>query len=88
MSLTSSDLRRYPRVAPDPHGRLTSSEVASRLRISVSSVTRAPRNLLPYAETPGGHRRYEPDDVDRYQRHLEGSQTLDQGDAADDESGA
>lgn len=55
------------RVAGDD---LTSGGVAAILRVHASTVTRIPRERLPFDLTPGGHRRYRREDVDRYVTEL------------------
>ena len=48
------------------HGLLSSSDVAERLGVSQATVARAiAKGLLqPAATTPGGHRRFRPEDID------------------------
>lgn len=48
-----------------PEKLLTPGEVASRFRVDPKTVTRwAKAGLLPFIQTPGGHRRYRAEVVD------------------------
>lgn len=49
-----------------PHGLLSSKDVAERLGVSQATVARAVAKgrLEPAATTPGGHRRFRPEDID------------------------
>ncbi len=49
-----------------PHGLLSSKDVAERLGVSQATVIRAVAKgiLQPAATTPGGHRRFRPEDID------------------------
>ena len=50
---------------------LTATQVAERLGVSVKTVSRwAKAGRLAHQRTLGGHRRYDPDQVDRLQREL------------------
>ena len=46
--------------------------VAGLLGISQATVMRIPREHLDYWTTPGGHRRYRREDVDRYALNHQG----------------
>lgn len=59
----------------DEAASLTTRQVAVILRVDPSTVSRAPRESLPYETTPGGmvrggRRRYRPSDVERYREIL------------------
>ncbi len=50
---------------------LTATEVAERLHVSVRTVSRwAREGRLAHQRTLGGHRRYDPGQVDRLEREL------------------
>jgi len=50
---------------------LTSAPVAERLGVSVKTVSRwANEGRLAHQRTLGGHRRYDPDQIDRLAREL------------------
>jgi excisionase family DNA binding protein len=50
---------------------LTSTEVAERLHVSAKTVSRwAKQGRLAHQRTLGGHRRYDPDHIDRLEREL------------------
>jgi excisionase family DNA binding protein len=50
---------------PDLNGYLLASEAAAKLKVSPKTVTRwANEGKLPYITTLGGHRRYDPGEID------------------------
>jgi excisionase family DNA binding protein len=50
---------------------LRAAEVAARLHVSPKTVTRwAKQGQLPYRRTLGGHRRYDPEQIDQLLRAL------------------
>jgi excisionase family DNA binding protein len=54
-----------------PHTHLTGAQVAERLHVSVKTVSRwAKEGKLAHLRTLGGHRRYDPDQIDRLAREL------------------
>lgn len=50
---------------------LTGGQVAARVGVHPTTILRIPKDRLPYRTTPGGHRRYALDDVERYQQGLD-----------------
>jgi excisionase family DNA binding protein len=53
------------------NGYLTCSEVAERLHVSPKTVSRwAKEGRLAHLRTLGGHRRYDPEEIDRLAREL------------------
>jgi excisionase family DNA binding protein len=58
-------MKRLERVAPDEI--MTPAEVARALRVDPKTVTRwANQGKIPFALTPGGHRRFRADDVEAF----------------------
>jgi excisionase family DNA binding protein len=56
-----------------PHRRvwLTGAEAAERLAVSPKTIARwAKRGLLAHGRTLGGHRRYDPEQVEQLRRQL------------------
>jgi excisionase family DNA binding protein len=54
-----------------PHAWLHAAEVAARLQVSPKTVTRwARQGRLPCRRTLGGHRRYDPQQIDQLLRAL------------------
>jgi excisionase family DNA binding protein len=54
---------------PTPGPWLRAAEVAARLHVSPRTVARwAHQGRLPYRRTLGGHRRYDPDQIDQLVR--------------------
>jgi putative resolvase len=50
---------------------LTATQVAERLGVSAKTVTRwAKQGRLAHRRTLGGHRRYDPDQIDQLEREL------------------
>lgn len=49
-----------------PDRDMSSGEVADYLRVSQATVGRIPADRLSFTITPGGHRRYRREDVERY----------------------
>jgi excisionase family DNA binding protein len=59
------------RPVPDAEPFLLSSQVADLLHVSPKTVARwAKQGQLPYRRTLGGHRRYDPEQVDQLVRDL------------------
>jgi excisionase family DNA binding protein len=56
---------------PTPHAWLRAAEVAARLHVSPKTVSRwAKQGRLEHRRTLGGHRRYDPEQIDQLVRAL------------------